>query len=179
MTTPLARHIPALAAVLCEKPTTLYERQRELLREGLLQALPGRGRGSGVQATPEAVAMVLCSMMASLGLSGSGPRTRAIAEAITPSSNPICKLTGTTRFVDAITRILSDETVAARVREIRVTVSHRYATIEFDKKGSTTFVDPNRPEPGSFGVVTNLWQPAIRALAATVKDLTASNTREQ
>lgn len=177
MTTPLARHIPALATILGEKPTTLYERQRELLREGLLQALPGRGRGSGVQATPEAIALVLCSLMASPSLTGAGPRTRAMAESMTapPASPTPCGLTGATRFAAALARILSDEARAERVKEIRVRTGDRLATIEYEGGGPTIFVDPDRDRPDPFppgiNTVNSIYHGTVRELASLVVGL--------
>src|ERR1700686_3926052 len=54
--------LPDIADVLNANRTTLYERQRALVREGLLEALPGHGRGSGVRATPESIAMLTIGM---------------------------------------------------------------------------------------------------------------------
>ena len=44
--------LPALGRILGMTPSALYERQKLLVLEGLLHAVPGRGPGSGVPATP-------------------------------------------------------------------------------------------------------------------------------
>jgi hypothetical protein len=183
MTKPgLQSSLPALARVLGEKPMTLYDRQKLLVAEGLLHPVPGRGPGSGVRATPESIAMLLVGMMSGPGLAGSGPITREIAEAITrpPWAPPKpCALTGAERFIDALTCILSDEARAARVKEIRVRIGDRLATIEFDGGPSTIFVDPDRSNPlPAINTITVIYDRTIRALAAAVHDMTASNKGE-
>jgi hypothetical protein len=125
--------LPALAHALNESPDTLYERQRALVREGLLQSLPGRGRGSGVVASIESVAMLLIGLLASVSLSNAGPAARAIAKAA-PAKK--CPLTGAATFKDAVAQILSDKALAARVNVIRVAVTHGYAEILFDGSSS-------------------------------------------
>ncbi len=59
MTTSLKSFLPVLSRILAEPADALYERQRALVREGLLESVPGHGTGSGVRATPESVAMLL------------------------------------------------------------------------------------------------------------------------
>jgi hypothetical protein len=184
MTTPLARHLPALAAVLGEKPTTLYERQRELIREGLLHAVQGRGRGSGVQATPEAVAMLLVGRLASIGLAGAGPRTRGIAEAVllppppVPDRPPYVPADGA-RFVDVLVSVLTDEALAALVYAIEVDTAYCYAVISFPKTLPIVFTDRNKTESvPPIRTRNSISGDTLRALAAAVKDITASNKGE-
>ena len=130
MTKSLKACLPALARTLGEKSDTLYERQRALVREGLLESLPGHGRGAGVRATSESVAMLLIGYFASTNLSGAGPAARALATA--PPSGAKCPLTGAKTFLGALMRILSDEQLAKRVSEMRVTSTHGAAVICFD-----------------------------------------------
>src|ERR1700733_13567954 len=84
--------LPALAEVLNVNRTTLYERQRALTREGLLEVLPGHGRGSGVRATPESFAMLTIGMLASVNLADVGPLARSLSGASSIDSE--CPLTG-------------------------------------------------------------------------------------
>src|SRR5215211_4926587 len=59
MSTSLKALIPAIAQVLEMNPATLYERQRALVRSGLLKTKSGRGPGSGVRASADSVAILL------------------------------------------------------------------------------------------------------------------------
>jgi hypothetical protein len=140
MTTSLKSCIAALSAALNEAPGSLYERQRALVREGLLESAPGRGPGSGVKATPETVAMLLISILASVAWSGSGTKTRDISQAESPRR---CSLTGAKTFYEALTIVLANEKLAERVNSITVGASHGYANIAFDGQGQT-----KSPVPG-------------------------------
>src|SRR5882757_855812 len=115
----LKAFLPILASALNEKPDTLYERQRALVREGLLESLPGRGRGSGVQATAESVATLLIGIMGSVSLADAGPAARSLSDA---KHGAKCPLTGAKNFHAALAAILSDDRVAKRVTGITVRV---------------------------------------------------------
>src|SRR5258708_36323859 len=108
--------LPDIAEVLRVNRTTLYERQRALVREGLLDALPGHGRGSGVRATPESVAMLTIGMLASVNLADAGPLARSFSEAGSIASK--CPLTGGKTFRAALSQIFSDDSIAKRVNGI-------------------------------------------------------------
>ena len=56
--------IPRLAHELGMTPDALYERQRALVRAGLLKGVEGKGPGSGVRATPYATALLLIAVLA-------------------------------------------------------------------------------------------------------------------
>ena len=109
MSTSLKAFIPALARLLEQNPNGLYERQRALIRAGLLEARAGRGPGSGVEATPASVAMLLVSVLATDSLSEVEWATRAGAE--------LTDQTPTT-FAEALTAILGSETLAAECRGV-------------------------------------------------------------
>jgi len=51
MTTSLKSFLPVLSRILAEPADALYKRQLALVREGLMESVPGHGRGSGVRAT--------------------------------------------------------------------------------------------------------------------------------
>jgi|APCry1669193181_1035450.scaffolds.fasta_scaffold75043_2 hypothetical protein len=59
----------------------LYERQRELVRCGLLPVRGGRGPGSGVPLTAETLATFLIGLLATDSLSEVGPRTEQFCNA--------------------------------------------------------------------------------------------------
>jgi hypothetical protein len=170
MATSLKSIIPALARVLREKPDTLYERQRALVREGLLESLPGHGPGSGVRATPESVAMLVIGLLATLSLSDAGPRAREIAAAsIKPALR--CRLTGAKTFKDALARILADYTLARRVSVIQVVVTHGYAELEF-KGGKSRFGGATSAKQG-LRIEIAIDSDTVHPLAKTVADLLA------
>ena len=83
--------IPLLAQTLETTPAALYERQRALVRAGLIAAEPGRGPGSGVRATPHSVAMLLLSLLATGSLSETEKQTKALANL---KSKDGCPITG-------------------------------------------------------------------------------------
>jgi hypothetical protein len=122
--------LPDIAEVLRVNRATLYERQRALVREGLLDALPGHGRGSGVRATPESIAMLTISTLASVSLADVGPLARSFSEAGSIASK--CPLTGAKTFHAALGRIISDESISKRVNGITVRVNAGHAAIGFD-----------------------------------------------
>ncbi|MCA1533860.1 hypothetical protein I6F21_14960 [Bradyrhizobium sp. NBAIM03] len=62
-------------------PAALYERQRELVRHGLLPVREGRGPGSGVPLTPETVATFLIGLLATDSLTDLAERTAGLSAA--------------------------------------------------------------------------------------------------
>jgi hypothetical protein len=154
--------IPELARVLGETTDALYERQRALDREGLLESRPGRGPGSGVRATPESIAMLLIGLLASVSLSDAGARARDIAK--TKNVGKTAEI-----FKDALARILSDDGLAAAVKVIRVAVTHGYASIE-SETGNTVFMG-RKPGKSAVRVDVAIDADTVRALAKLVSEL--------
>jgi hypothetical protein len=106
---------PVLASTLGTTPAAIYERQRALVREGLLPAPIGRGRGNGVPATAENVAMILIALMVTDNLSDTDNRVQRVAEAkIYGKRLPRhlrhhkirCRLTGKRDFKSALISVL-------------------------------------------------------------------------
>jgi hypothetical protein len=172
MSEPLARYVPRLAEILGKRANAIYQRQRALVAEGLLEPIPGLARGpAAVQATPRAVATLVVGMMASVELAGSGQRARRVAEA---AGGPALAYT----LLDELTRIISDEAEAARVRLISVNTDVGVAIIHYNGRDDMAFVGGRTPEPG-LSPTMNLKGDAIRALAAMVTKLGTSETREK
>src|SRR4051812_7306085 len=116
--------LPALGRIVDELPGALYERQRMLVREGLLEEVTGHGPGSGVRATPETVAVLLIGVLASESLSKASLAVRRIVSAV-PAGVPTgarrrCALTGGTTFKEALINILSEEQLLKRVTTVEV-----------------------------------------------------------
>jgi hypothetical protein len=109
--------IPKLAKWLKLSPAAIYERQRALMRAGLLESEPGRGPGSGVRATPKSVAMLLTALVASVFPSESAELTGKVAKL--KSDTKRCQFTGKKTFIDALSHALSSEEQAARILQIQ------------------------------------------------------------
>jgi hypothetical protein len=128
--------IPSLADVLGVNRHALYERQRVLMRENLLTAIPGRGPGSGVRISPASVGMLLISFLATDGLADAGPDTKALAQA-KYVERPADELRSAKTFRAAITNMLAFEDVAAAVARIKVERRYLQATIFLREPQST------------------------------------------
>ena len=80
--------------------------------------VPGRGPGSGVRATPKSLALLAIAVVAGGSLSEIENHVRTLANI--KSSTKHCPLTGKATFASALTAVLADETLAQRVRWIRI-----------------------------------------------------------
>ncbi|SRR5713101_6215474 len=144
MATSLKSFIPVLSRILGVSPEALYERQRVLVREELLESVPGHGPGSGVRATPESVAMLLIGVLASPSLSEAGPAARLIANARPGYPKHKCPLTGATTFAGVLAKVLSDESISKRVvKDLSISPSGGLASIYFDDTISMSFAKTN------------------------------------
>src|SRR5262245_9780419 len=99
--------IPHLVKSLAITPAAIYERQRALVRVGLLRARPGRGPGSGVPADAKSVATLLISILATGSLSEVEDQTKAVASL--KSANGRCKITGKRTFGAALAATLASD----------------------------------------------------------------------
>jgi hypothetical protein len=104
MTSSLKAYAPLLAWRLGTTPAALYERQRALVREGMLDQSGGRGPGSGVQVGPYPVALLLIAVLATDSLSETAEEVRIFAAA--KARDGLCSLTGEQAFVEAVARVL-------------------------------------------------------------------------
>jgi hypothetical protein len=107
----------------------VYERQRALVRARLLKTERGRGPGSGVRGTPESVALLLISLLATSNLSDAGLSTRIFAKL--ENKEGICSLTGKRTFAEAVTAILASKELAQRITAINVSQEIREAQIAY------------------------------------------------
>jgi hypothetical protein len=103
----LKSQIPNLAGWLSMTPAALYERQRALVRAGLLKAKPGRGRGTGVAFSPHSLAMLLISVAASDSLTETAEMTKIFTNL--KSDTEKCPITGKKTFGAALTHVLDSE----------------------------------------------------------------------
>ena len=132
--TSLKSLIPRLAKSVGMTPAALYERQRALVRAGLLHARPGRGPGSGVPADAQSVAMLLISVAATGSLSEVEDQTKTIANL--KSMGGRCPVTGKRTFGAALTAALKSEELLRRALYFTAKRSGKgaMASITFMKK---------------------------------------------
>jgi len=146
----------------------VYERQRVLVRAGLLKIERGRGPGSGVRGTPESMALLLISLLATGNLSEAGISTRIFANLV--NKEGCCPLTGKRTFVEAVTALLASTELAQRIIAINVSRETRESEIAYRDPSnggsisSSKFGLAGQPEPG-LSLSANLSGDVLRRLA--------------
>jgi hypothetical protein len=121
-----------LADVIGTTPAALYERQRALVRQGVLRPLVGRGPGSGVKLSADAVAALLISMGAAGSLSEVDSRIIKYCEA--QSAIGKCLFTNQKRLRGALAAILTDPNLLGRTGDIVVHHEYPLATIDYRRE---------------------------------------------
>lgn len=178
----LKGYTPALARLLNTTPAALYERQRALVRAGLLDMGEGRGPGSGVRSSYGAVAMLLLAVLATDRLSETEARTKAIAEA-RPVGRKYCPLTHSTNFRQAMSGLLLTTGRADRVIEVAISRTADRASIRYwddDIPGGqrvSEFVGEHADEPG-ISVSAKLNQPLLQEIAKDVQAIVMEEFEE-
>ncbi|MEH2501557.1 hypothetical protein V1290_000368 [Bradyrhizobium sp. AZCC 1578] len=137
----LTSFLPKLVPHFEITPAAIYERQRALVRLGLLPRPHGRGRGAGALATPETAALICISLLATDNLSEMDDRITALAHAPihTHYKRKYCRLTGATDFKNALSAIMGDVNLAQRVRSVDVRRKELEATVHWVKTGRAEF----------------------------------------
>jgi hypothetical protein len=105
----LKSFIPSLSRRLGVSPAALYERQRALVRLGVLHGKKGRGPGSGVKLSADAVAVLLASLLATDSLSEVADTIPLLA--LKPVGGR-CPITNAATFGEALSYLLSSESGA-------------------------------------------------------------------
>jgi hypothetical protein len=115
-----------VAPILEVTPAALYERQRALVGLGVLTAIEGRGRGSGVPFTADNFAAVLISVLATDSLSEVDERVSVLCDAhpVTTQtyqliSPKLWREKGSPTFKTEVGRVLSGKPPAWRASEER------------------------------------------------------------
>jgi hypothetical protein len=122
----IAKHLETTAAAV-------YERQRALVRTGALPT-KGRGRGNGLLASPDNVALIVIAFLATDNLSDTDKRVRRLADA--PFQNrfkPRCLLTAQTSFKAAVSCILTSDATASAVTSVDVERKNLNGTLYFQR----------------------------------------------
>jgi hypothetical protein len=133
MTTSLKAFIPKLAKALEMNPTALYERQRALIRGGLLETKAGHGPGSGVRLSPESVAMLVISVLATNSLVDVEAKTREGAELRDPQRKT---------FAEVFAETLGSEEAAAKCRAVHFHNTPMAIITHGDQQPSQPFIPP-------------------------------------
>lgn len=110
--------IPALARATGLSPAAIYERQRALVRAGLLHGEAGWGPGSGVRATPESAALLLIAILATDVLAETAERTKLFFRLPSRAKPAVCSITGKKTFGAALTALLASKSMASSVHKI-------------------------------------------------------------
>lgn len=161
----LKAYVPVLAWRLGTTPAALYERQRTLVRDGILPHRGGRGPGSGVQLGPYQVALLLLAVLATDSLTETGEKVRILATAKSNAKGAICPLTGESTFVAAVARVLDPTCDRWRCIKDGITV-HRTECMgvisykEALRRGDSIFAGPKQRG--------QLWAPTRLRVVATL-----------
>lgn len=164
-----------LARHLGMSPNALYERQRELVRHGLLDVGRKRGPGGGVRTTQESIALLTLSAMASESLVDTARKTKAVADAqiIETTSGTFV---GYRTLLQAFSRVLVQQSLASKAT---LTISRTAPRATLVLRGSHS---PFRPEEmfafgeiaeetAGISVVAILSNTTLKAIARDVRDL--------
>ncbi len=171
----LKGYIPSLAGLLNTTPAALYERQRALVRVGLLDPSEGRGPGSGVKATDANAAVLLISVLATGSLSEADARTKALADAKSVSGK--CDYTKQRTFAKALSAALSGTGKADMVTEVAVSRTADRAWIKYREYGDhfgpvkiSEFVGKATEEP-AISVMATINQGVLHQIAADINQI--------
>jgi hypothetical protein len=140
----LKTYLSTLSPLLGQSEEMLYERQRALVRQGLLESIGGRGPGSGVRADEKSLSIFLISLLT---------HDLLVLAYVTEifcgmkHEEGKCPVTGARTFQQAMQRVLGDQKLAESVIAPAVRVdrsNHGSGYLFFKvKTGSSTVVPPS------------------------------------
>jgi len=180
MISSLKGYIPGLARLLETTPAALYERQRALVRAGLLAPEEGRGPGSGVRATAPSVALLVLSVLATESLSETDARVLALAD-MRPIGSEECPLTRARSFGQALAALFGRVAQASKVTEITVSRSADRASFTYREGRQTKtsdFAGADKAEP-AISVSASLGHDLLMKISKDVKDMVLESFNEQ
>jgi hypothetical protein len=126
----LKAFLPQISRIFSTTPAALYERQRALVRLGLLEPTEGRGPGSGVPLSADNLAALIIALAVTDNLSDTDKRVQKLCDA-SPGFGSKCKFTGATTFRDAFSIILGSVEMAGRLEYIGVNRAELSAMIGY------------------------------------------------
>jgi hypothetical protein len=117
----LKTYLSTLSPLLGQSEEMLYERQRALVRQGLLDSVGGRGPGSGVRADESALSPFLISLLAHDILAHSHA-----AELFCGMKNDAgkCPITGAKTFREGLEAVLGHEGLAEKTTGVMLHRNH-------------------------------------------------------
>jgi hypothetical protein len=138
----LQASIAPLSEILKLNPHALYERQLALVRAGLLESRPGRGPGSGTRFTPETVAVLLISMLATDNISDCAEKTSALSavKLTNLGTGRENALGGARTFKAAIINALSSDAIVSEISFVQV--HRRNFVVEIFLESNEIFKEP-------------------------------------
>jgi hypothetical protein len=125
----LKAFLPQLAKIVDMTPDALYTRQRALTQIGVLKATKGRGPGSGVALSGEAVAAMIIALMAADSLQETDQRVARTCNAVTKDGP--CAWTGAATFQSALAAVLLSEERVTSLYSLTIARGVK-ATIQWD-----------------------------------------------
>lgn len=173
----LKTFIPDLANVLGVSDLALYERQRVLVRDGLLANTKGRGPGSGVRFTSETVATLLIAILATPSLKVTSAETsmwlyakrdRRDAEKF---RKPQFDLGGAETFKEALANALTSN---EKISIVQVHRADSFAAFIFEDR-RLTFTSKKKPNSSAFNEIGQIYVPPIRALVRNTLEVGATD----
>jgi hypothetical protein len=166
MANSLKSTFPALSRIVGYTPAALYARQRTFVEAGILESTPGRGPGSGVKATPAALAEFLIALITQAALDENVACAKSIAA--TKHSGK-CPLTGASTFKGALAALLAEKALVERIREVRIVTNAGLVDINYDKNSQSMFLGKPVDATGMTIQVT-IGRDTLRKLANVLKD---------
>jgi hypothetical protein len=179
----LKGYIPTLARYLGISPAIIYERQRVLVREGVLEQRPGHGPGSGVEATPSSVALLLIGVLGSENIADCATRVRGIASAVptlldVPNRRRKKMLANRQTFGETLAAILAGEhDIYPASCMLALTISRTsYSalfTCNLSIDASTIFFEQTVPDP-PIAIEAKILGPTLSQIANDVQGMVQS-----
>lgn len=150
----LKSFLPQLAKIVGTTPDALYSRQRALTDLGLLLAKKGRGPGSGVALSGEAVAGVIIALLAADTLQDTDDRVGQTCNA--KPSEKVCPFTGERTFQAALGAVLASPELIKRFSGL---------SVARNQIGHIGYGRPNRALASVFNIKTESPPSAIQIVA--------------
>jgi hypothetical protein len=185
----LKAFLPLISRIFSTTPAALYERQRALVRLGVLEPIDGRGPGTGVPLTAENVAALIVALAVTDNLSDTDARVAKLCQA-RPLFKSACPFTGATTFRGALGAVLSSVQTAVRLDSVHVDRAPLSAMIlyrprrksmhsPFQSSQKTSFVWPAITtnvmiSGGSIKMTTGLLEHALSGASGIPDDKEAS-----
>ena len=169
MTSALKSFILSLSGHLELTPAALYERQRALVRAGLLTTDGSRGPGGGVRATPTTVSLLLVSVMASESLSAAVALTKELAELKSVNNDRAPFISNV--FYECFSEALSADHMLDRVMKICINRTDCSARIIlFDKNIESHLLFPNLSDKiGRIAVEASIGNDLLTKIASDLR----------